>query len=289
MTKDKEKIVFYLQFKNKREDLEKTLSDIATSTKINIRYLEAIEKGDFDVLPNVYIRLFLRTYSEVLELNTEKILNEYSEHVNISNQQLKTSGVTYIKKKSDKKNIISDIKKPLLETKNRKINNGEMTLTGNYFISPKKIFLLFLTIISISAIYMSIYYLANKQRELYANESNNIVKQYNKEILLDLNANVNLKIINNAPTRMKISYKDSAGNLEILCNDDIDKPVYKYEYEINEDDVYFQIFNVKHISEISINESPIINLLDKEDDEIYLIDAHINRPSNSLEIIFYNK
>ena len=89
MSEEKEKLDFYLQFKDKRKELNKELSDIATSTKINIKYLNAIEEGNFDVLPTVYIRLFLRTYAEALELIPEKILQEYNEHINVSNQQLK--------------------------------------------------------------------------------------------------------------------------------------------------------------------------------------------------------
>ena len=125
MNEEKEKLDFYLQFKDKRKELKKELSNIDTSTKINIKYLNAIEDGDFDVLPTVYIRLFLRTYAEALELIPEKILKEYNEHINVSNQQLKTSGVTYIKEKTDKKDKL-DNKKPLFDVSSNKLNNEEV-------------------------------------------------------------------------------------------------------------------------------------------------------------------
>ena len=38
MAEEQEKIDFYLQFKSKRKKLKKELSDIAVSTKINIKY-----------------------------------------------------------------------------------------------------------------------------------------------------------------------------------------------------------------------------------------------------------
>ena len=98
MTEEKEKIPFYNKSVEQRKNLNKDLVDISAETKVNIKYLRAIESGDFDILPNVYIRLFLRTYSDYLELNSDELLNDYDVFMNIANQQLKTSGVTYIKK-----------------------------------------------------------------------------------------------------------------------------------------------------------------------------------------------
>ena len=71
MPEDTEQKPFYTKFQISREVLGKNLPDIADSTKINIKYLEAIESGDFDILPNVYIRLFLRTYAEILQIYPE--------------------------------------------------------------------------------------------------------------------------------------------------------------------------------------------------------------------------
>ena len=63
MTEDKDIIPFYSIFSETRKSQDISLIDIAEKTKINIKYLEAIENGDFDILPFVYIRLFLKTYS----------------------------------------------------------------------------------------------------------------------------------------------------------------------------------------------------------------------------------
>ena len=76
MTEEKEKIPFYNKFVEQRKKINKDLVDISAETKINIKYLRAIESGDFDILPNVYIRLFLRTYSDYLELHSDEILND---------------------------------------------------------------------------------------------------------------------------------------------------------------------------------------------------------------------
>ena len=144
MSEENEKILFYTKFSEKRNEINQEISEIADSTKINVKYLEAIELGDFDILPNVYIRLFLRSYAEYLELNAEEILNEYNDYIKISNQQLKTSGVSYIKKKPKLE------KKELPITKTKDINNEKYS--ENYFLKPKKILLLFLSILFIAGI-----------------------------------------------------------------------------------------------------------------------------------------
>ncbi|WP_238473059.1 helix-turn-helix domain-containing protein [Desulforamulus profundi] len=50
------------------------------ATKIRAKYLEALEKENFAVLPGqVYAKAFLRTYAKFLELDTEEIMNEFSQ------------------------------------------------------------------------------------------------------------------------------------------------------------------------------------------------------------------
>ena len=67
MMENKEnKTPFYILLKKTRESKEIDLQTISNTTKVNIKYLEAIENGNFDSLPNIYIRLFIRTYSEYL-------------------------------------------------------------------------------------------------------------------------------------------------------------------------------------------------------------------------------
>jgi len=55
---------FYLELKVLRESRGISLEELESRTKINIRYLRAIEKGEFDVIEVPYLRLFLRAYAE---------------------------------------------------------------------------------------------------------------------------------------------------------------------------------------------------------------------------------
>ena len=54
---------FYKELKELRISKDISLEDLESKTKINIKYLKAIEEGDFNVLPTPYLRLFLRAYA----------------------------------------------------------------------------------------------------------------------------------------------------------------------------------------------------------------------------------
>jgi cytoskeletal protein RodZ len=56
------------------------LQDISAETKINIKFLEAIEEGNFEILPTPYIRAFLKEYARRVDYDPEKLLRQYDEH-----------------------------------------------------------------------------------------------------------------------------------------------------------------------------------------------------------------
>lgn len=59
-----------------------TLDDIQEMTKIRKRYLEAIEAGDYKVLPgSFYVRAFIKTYAEAVGMDAEELLNEHRDQV----------------------------------------------------------------------------------------------------------------------------------------------------------------------------------------------------------------
>ncbi len=63
-----------------REAKGLSISDIENTTKIQSRYLEAIENNEFDKLPgDFYVRAFIRQYAQIVGLDGKELLNEYSE------------------------------------------------------------------------------------------------------------------------------------------------------------------------------------------------------------------
>jgi transcriptional regulator with XRE-family HTH domain len=65
---------FGAELRKEREARQISLQDIFAATRINIRFLEAIEEGRFDVLPTAYIRAFVREYAVTVGLNPDELL-----------------------------------------------------------------------------------------------------------------------------------------------------------------------------------------------------------------------
>ncbi|MEK3882207.1 RodZ domain-containing protein [Paenibacillus sp. PL2-23] len=65
-----------------REQRGLSLDEIQELTKIRKRYLEAIESGDYSVLPgSFYVRAFVKNYSEAVGLDPEEVLRLYQHEV----------------------------------------------------------------------------------------------------------------------------------------------------------------------------------------------------------------
>jgi cytoskeletal protein RodZ len=60
-----------------REAHGTTLKDISTETRINLKYLHAIEEGNFTVLPQTYLRAFIRSYAKSVGLNPDDVIKCY--------------------------------------------------------------------------------------------------------------------------------------------------------------------------------------------------------------------
>ncbi|NHN28312.1 helix-turn-helix domain-containing protein [Paenibacillus agricola] len=55
-----------------------SIEDLQETTKIRKRYLEAIEEGNYKVLPgNFYVRAFIKSYAEAVGLDPNEVLNMY--------------------------------------------------------------------------------------------------------------------------------------------------------------------------------------------------------------------
>lgn len=76
-----------------REKSGKNIRDIAEKTKIGVRFLEALEREDFDALGGaVYVKLFLRTYGGELGVSGSELYKNY-EAARILPQQIQEKEV----------------------------------------------------------------------------------------------------------------------------------------------------------------------------------------------------
>jgi len=68
-------------FKKKREEKNLTLDDLFSITHIDKKYLQAIEEGNYKLLPktNVHRQAYIREYCQALDLNCEEFLSQFKE------------------------------------------------------------------------------------------------------------------------------------------------------------------------------------------------------------------
>jgi transcriptional regulator with XRE-family HTH domain len=66
------------------------ISEIESETKIRAKYLRALENEEWDLLPGpTYVKSFLRTYAEALDLDARMLMEEYKlRHERLSDQEL---------------------------------------------------------------------------------------------------------------------------------------------------------------------------------------------------------
>jgi len=74
-----EKFSEYLR--KQREEKRVRLSDVSVQTRISLKFLEAIEDGNFEILPETYIRAFIRDYAKAIGLDPEETIKHFDEHI----------------------------------------------------------------------------------------------------------------------------------------------------------------------------------------------------------------
>jgi cytoskeleton protein RodZ len=60
-----------------REARHISLTDISSATKIQLKYLRAMEEGNFTFLPGPYVRAFIRDYARAVQLDPEAAIARY--------------------------------------------------------------------------------------------------------------------------------------------------------------------------------------------------------------------
>jgi len=65
------------ELKEARENASLTLLQIASRTRIDLKFLENLEKGNFTFMPELYIKAFIRDYSKVVGLDEILMMKKY--------------------------------------------------------------------------------------------------------------------------------------------------------------------------------------------------------------------
>ena len=65
------------ELREQREKSGLTLQQMATKTRIDIKFLEAIDQGNFAFLPDLYVKAFVKQYSKTIGLDENLIIKKF--------------------------------------------------------------------------------------------------------------------------------------------------------------------------------------------------------------------
>ncbi|MEA3286136.1 MAG: helix-turn-helix domain-containing protein [Candidatus Marinimicrobia bacterium] len=80
-------MAFHEDLRNHRLKKGLILEEISEETKINIRILQALEQGDYHILPVPYVRLFMRAYAQTIDYPVEDILRGLENELKLTGEQ----------------------------------------------------------------------------------------------------------------------------------------------------------------------------------------------------------
>ncbi|NWF90049.1 MAG: helix-turn-helix domain-containing protein [Ignavibacteriaceae bacterium] len=85
------------ELKEAREKNGLSLAQVANKSKIDIKFLEAMEQGDFSFLPDLYVRAFVKNFARTVGLNENKIVKKY---------ESAKQGIPYVEEENDYEEIV---------------------------------------------------------------------------------------------------------------------------------------------------------------------------------------
>ena len=95
---------FAEELRQAREENEISLQQMAAKTRIDIKFLEAIDNGNFSFLPTIYVRAFIKQYAKTVGLDEEETIKKYE----AAKQGKLTEKVKVEEKKEEKKEPVEE-------------------------------------------------------------------------------------------------------------------------------------------------------------------------------------
>ena len=98
------------ELKNAREEKDISLQQIASKTKIDTKFLRAIENANFEILPDLYMKAFIREFAQYIDLDPNAIIQKFEnakqgkpEEATVTETAAESSPETMTEEKAGKK------------------------------------------------------------------------------------------------------------------------------------------------------------------------------------------
>lgn len=68
---------FAQELKESREKADITLQNLSARSRLDIKFLQSMEKGDFSFLPELYVKAFIKDYAKFIGLDVNETIKKY--------------------------------------------------------------------------------------------------------------------------------------------------------------------------------------------------------------------
>lgn len=120
------------ELREAREKKGITLQQMAAKTRIDIKFLEAIDNGNFSFLPELYVKAFLKQYAKVVGLDEKETVERY-ENAKEGKLIVKEEGKSLLEQKVDigkekeiEKETVKEIAKETVKEPERKAEEPQL-------------------------------------------------------------------------------------------------------------------------------------------------------------------
>ena len=292
MKNEKENISFNSILKESRISKDIDIETIADTLKINVKYIEAIENCDLDIVPNTYIRLFIKSYAQYLKLDSKQILEQYENETNLKRKNIfknltknTSQAIKETRKisiKNDSTNNDKEIKTNLSFKEDVQENkkSSSFNINEKYFLKPKNMLSSFLLAALLLCVYLLVSFLSNQQNTSSGNDDNinsstdyqlvdnslltndnfdqeklNSIESYKLRYIVDLP--YKFQIVTKEKTKLNVSFDEKGKRIEKYNNIASSGTLIQLN---KNDNIYFDLWNAKHV-EISIGNKSITKYL----------------------------
>ncbi len=129
-------MIFYNKYKKFRIENNIDLKDISKRTKIDLKYLQALERGKFAEIPPVYVKLFFKAYINEIGIDVNEALSELDSFLN---QKSNNNSLKFIPdEQNESSNFLSKV-------------NSENLFNSSVFIGIASFFLVLLLSFSLNS------------------------------------------------------------------------------------------------------------------------------------------
>ena len=190
------------ELKEARTKKKISIDQIFTKTRIDKKYLTAIEEGNFGVMPEVYIRAFIKEYSKNVGLNSDEILEKYSKA---------KQGIDYSENAEPKENIVAEkseqIKAAIFDVSKAENSDQPVETNSKSNKTFAQVLIGLVMLISIFVIYQL--FLTENNREIITEKPfNEIVEQQSGKVVDEVESTIDEpKEIQNDQPKEKIEPK----------------------------------------------------------------------------------